>query len=109
VSEADISGGKQKEFRAYIDQKKLESYGLTLAAVNAAISSANTTSPIGDIKISGYKHSISVDSRYYSVEELKNIVLGKRGDSGIVYLKDVAEVKQVAKEVSSISRLSIAG
>ena len=109
VSEVDISGWKEKEFWVYIDPKKLEKYNLTLDTINSAISASNTTSPIWDIKISWYKHSISVDSRYYSVQSLKNIVIWKKWDSWILYLKDIAEVKEVAKKVTSISRLSISG
>jgi len=109
VSEVNISGWKEKEFWVYIDPKKLEKYNLTLDSVNSAISSNNTTAPIWSIKISGYKHSISVDSRFYSIQTLKNIVLLKKWDSWIIYLHDIAEVKEVAKEITSISRLSISG
>ncbi len=109
VSEVNISWGMQKEFWVFIDPKKLEQYDISLSSVNSAIQTANMTLPIGDIDIGAYKHSINVDGRFYDIEKLKNIVITKLGDTGIVYLKDIADVKIAPKKITSISRLSVWG
>lgn len=109
VSEVTISGWMEKEFWVFIEPQKLEQYGLTLSAVNTAIQSANMTLPIWDIEIGSYKHSINVDSRFYSIEKLKNIVVARLGDTWIVYLSDVADVKESPKKITTLSRLSVWG
>lgn len=109
VSEVNISGWMEKEFWVFIDPKKLEQYGLSLSSVNSAIQTANMTLPIWDIDIWSYKHSINIDGRFYDIEKLKNIVITKLGDTWIVYLKDIAEVKIAPKKITSISRLSVSG
>lgn len=107
VSEVNISGGQEKEFWVFIDPKKLEEYSLSLSSVNTSISNVNMTLPIWDINVWLYKHSISVDSRFYNTEKLKNIIVAKKWDTWIVYLKDIAEVKESPKKITTISRLSI--
>lgn len=107
VSEVNISGWLQKEYGVFIDPKKMEQYGLSLSTINSAIQTANTTIPVWDIDIGSYKHSLNVDTRFYSIEKLKNIVVAKFGETGIVYLKDIAEVKESPKKITSISRLSV--
>lgn len=107
VSEVNISGWEQKEFWVFIDPKKLEKYWITLSTVNSAIANVNMTMPIWDIDVWAYKHSISVDSRFYSVQKLKDVVVAKMWDTWIIYLKDIADVKESPKKITSISRLSI--
>ncbi|MDD5770488.1 MAG: efflux RND transporter permease subunit, partial [Candidatus Gracilibacteria bacterium] len=107
ISEVRISGGQETEFLVSIDPKKLESYGLTISQVNTAIQAQNFTFPIGSFDIGDYTHSLTVDERFYNINKLKDVVLTKLGDTGIIYLKDVANVKEAGKKITSISRLSV--
>jgi len=107
ISSIEILWWEQKEFWVFIDPIKLETYNLTIDNVNNIISNSNSTSPIWDIKISWFKHSINIDSRYYSIEKLENIIVWKKWESWIIYLKDIAEVKESPKKITSISRISI--
>lgn len=109
VSEVNISWWLEKENWVFIEPSKLEKYWLSLSQVNSAIANTNLTLPIWDIQISSYKHSINVDERFYDIEKLKNIVITKLWDTGIVYLKDIAEVTESPKKITSISRLSVNG
>lgn len=108
VSEVNISWWLEKEYWVFIDPKKLEKYWLTIQTVNSAIQWTNMTLPIWEINILSYKHSVNVDERFYDIEKLKNIVVTKLWDTWVVYLKDIAEVKESPKKITSISRLSIA-
>lgn len=107
VSEVHISWGEEKEFWVLIDPIKLEQYWLTLDAVNTAIKAVNITVPVWNIEVWDYTHTISVDSRFYDVETLKNIVVKKLWDTWVVYLKDVAKVDEIPKKIKTISRISI--
>ena len=107
VSEVNVSWWEEKEFWVLIDPKRLEQYWVTLDNVNSAIKAVNMTIPLWDIDVWSYTHSISVDSRFYDIESLSNIVVKKVGDTWVIYLKDVADVNEIPKKITSISRVSI--
>jgi len=109
VSEVTISGGLEREFGVFVDPQKMTQYGVSLSMVNSAIASMNMTMPIGSIDVDSYKKTINLDTRFYTVETLKNIIVTKIGDTGIVYLKDVADVRESPKKITTISRLSVDG
>lgn len=107
VSEVNISWGQEVEYWVFIDPKKLEAYSLTLDNVNSAIKTSNFTLPIGDLDVTKYVHSVSVDTRFYDIESLKNVVVTKLWDTWIIYLKDIANIQESPKKITTISRLSV--
>jgi len=109
VSEATISGWQEREFWVFVDPQKLSQYGITLSTVNQAIASMNLTMPIGSIEVDEYKKTINLDSRFYTVQTLWNIVVTKIGETGILYLKDIAEVRESPKKETTRARLSVDG
>ncbi|MDD2565534.1 MAG: efflux RND transporter permease subunit [Candidatus Gracilibacteria bacterium] len=109
VSEARLSGGDQVEFRVEYDPKKLDELNLTASSVNSAIAGLNFTIPIGDLAVDKYKHTITLDERFFDIQSLKNLVISKTGNSGIIYLKDVANVFEAPKKRTTLSRLSYKG
>ncbi len=109
VSEANISGGDQTEFTVWVDPARLTSYGISLDAVNSAISGMNLAFPIGNYTVGDYTHVLTVDERYYTIEKVKTIPVGHLGDTGVVTLGDLGTVEETAKERTSISRMSSKG
>ncbi|MCK9273148.1 efflux RND transporter permease subunit [Candidatus Gracilibacteria bacterium] len=109
VSEARLSGGDQVEFRVEYDPKKLDELNLTAGAVNSAIAGLNFTIPIGDLSVGKYKHTVTLDERFFDIQSLKNLVISKTGNSGIIYLKDVANIIEAPKKRTTLSRLSYKG
>lgn len=107
ISEVNISGWDQTEFLVSVDPKKLETYWLTIAQVNSAIQNQNFTFPIWDYDIGNYTHSLTIDERFYNINNLKKTVITKLWDTWIITLSQVATVKESAKKVTSISRLSV--
>jgi len=73
VSEINISWWSEKEYWVSVDPKALENYNLTLDSINSSIKAQNFTIPIWDLDVWAYKHSISVDTRYYTVADLKDV------------------------------------
>lgn len=106
VSEVRVSGWDQVEFRVDIDPKKLYQYWLAVWTVNSAISWQNFTIPIWDLNVDKYKHTVTVDERYFDIETVKNIVVAKNWDSWIIRLKDIANISESPTKRTTISRLS---
>ncbi|MDD2486876.1 MAG: efflux RND transporter permease subunit [Candidatus Gracilibacteria bacterium] len=109
VSEVKISGGDQAEFRVEYDPKKLDELNLTASSVNSAIAGLNFTIPIGDLAVDKYKHTVTLDERFFDIQSLKNLVISKTGNSGIIYLKDIANVFEAPAKRTTLSRLSYKG
>ena len=109
VSEVAISGGDEEEFYVDYDPVKLETYGVTPDQADAAIKSMNLTFPIGDVKIDKYQHTITIDDRFYTINEVSDIVVAKNGDTGIIRLKDIAKVSIGAVKKVTFARVASAG
>lgn len=107
ISEARISGGSEEEFEVAYDPKKLEQLWLTPADGDNALKTNNVSFPIGDINIDNYKHILSVDTRYYNIGEIEEIIVAKSGETWIIKIKDIAKVQLVAKKRTSLARTSI--
>jgi multidrug efflux pump subunit AcrB len=67
----------------------------------------NLTFPLGKVKIDKYEHVITIDNRYYTQNELENIVVAKNGDTGIIRLKDIAKVELGAKTKVTFARVAV--
>jgi len=65
--------------------------------------------PIGNYDIGDYTHSLSVDERFYNINKIKDIVISRLGDTGTIFLKDIASITESPKKITSISRMSDAG
>ncbi len=107
VSRVDISGGDDVEYRIDYIPSKLESYGITADQANQAIKGVNFTLPIGDYTVEGYKHTMNIDNRFYSLQSLRDIPVANIGDPGIIFLRDIAIVTESAIKRERESRLSL--
>ncbi|NVM20443.1 MAG: efflux RND transporter permease subunit [Desulfobacterales bacterium] len=87
-----IHGGLKRRINVYFDMGKVEGFHLSMDRVNRVLAAENMNIPAGSIK-SGFKdYFIRVPSRYGSVEEMRNTVIGHHKKNP-VYLRDVARVE----------------
>lgn len=107
VSEARISWGSEEEFEVAYDSKKLEQLWITPTDWDNALKSNNISFPIWNINIDNYKHILSVDTRYYGIWEIEEIIVSKSWETGIIKIKDIAKVSLVAKKRTSLARTSV--
>jgi multidrug efflux pump subunit AcrB len=84
VSEVSIGGGAQRQIQLWIDPQQLAAYGLSVQDVRQALRTVG---------------------RFESVDELRELVLVRRGDS-LVRLRDVAQVVSHHQPLTSISRFN---
>jgi HAE1 family hydrophobic/amphiphilic exporter-1 len=105
VGQVSISGGRQREIQVNLDPQKLQSYGLSPVAVLAAIKNGNVEYPIGTVNDSDYNFSVRLVGKFKSLDDLRTFVVGTVGGQ-LVYLSDLAEVQDGAKDVDTISRIN---
>jgi HAE1 family hydrophobic/amphiphilic exporter-1 len=105
VAEVQIIGGEKRELRVNVDKDKMKSYGLSLAAINQAIASANVEFPTGKLKSTEEQMTVRLAGKYKTVSDLKNLILTTTGSSPI-RLGDVADVVDGSKDQITVSRFN---
>lgn len=106
VAKVNLIGGNEREIRINLDAKKLEAYKVSIMQITQAIQSNNMDFPTGKIKNEKGQSLIRLAGKYTSTEEIRNLVVGIDKNKSKVYLHNVAEVEDGAKEVKIISRIN---
>lgn len=104
ISEATITGDKEKEVQVNIDLPKLQANQLSFNDVQSALASENINIGAGDILLGKTRRSIRTDAEFTNMDEIRNVIV-KHEKGNIVYLKDIADVLFTYKEVESFARL----
>ncbi len=104
ITRVDLVGALDREIQIDVDMYKMQVTQLTMGDIQRAIGFENVAISGGTITNNGIKRTVSVRKEFKSVEELKNIVIGSQSGA-MVYLKDVAEVRDGFKEQESFARL----
>jgi multidrug efflux pump subunit AcrB len=105
ITRVDIVGALEREIQIDLDMYRMQSADVTFGDVQRAVSSENVTISAGTINTYGMKRTIRLVGQFNDIETLKNIVLTS-SSGALVYLKDIADVKDSFKEQESFSRLN---
>lgn len=111
VSQAEVTGGRDKIVRVEVSQNRLEAYGLTLSSIKNTLAMQNIQMGGGEISQGDFDYYVRTPEEYSSIEEIKDtIVTSKPGmdlkgnltSNKIVRLRDIAEVFEGFEDESSI-------
>ena len=105
ISEASITGDKEKEVQINVDLPKLKANQISFTDIQNAIAQENVNIGAGDILLGETRRSIRTDAEFEDMDQIRNIIV-KHENGNIVYLKDVADVDFTYKEVESMARLN---
>lgn len=103
VGTVRMFGGRKREVEVLMNPQRLRAYGLTVGEVSAALQAQNLEMPGGSIQEGPGRLSVRTMGRIASIRALSEIVVGKR-DGFAVKLGEIAEVRDGAKEASSVVR-----
>ncbi|MCX8784822.1 efflux RND transporter permease subunit VmeI [Vibrio parahaemolyticus] len=101
VSKVSVSGQQQEQVFIEVSMKKLSSIGLSPNTVFNLLSTQNIVSDAGAIRIGDEYIRIQPTGEFQSVEELGDLLITESGAQGLIFLKDVAEIKRGYVEVPS--------
>src|SRR6266851_1497941 len=85
-------GGKQRQVMVDLDQRLLQSKGLSPADVVTALGQQNIVLPSGTAKIGQFEYDVALNASPRTVAELNDLPVKVVGNSTI-YLRDVAHVR----------------
>ncbi len=104
VAQVDILGGKEREIQINIDSDKLEQYKLSITQVTQILTYSNLDFPIGKVEDKERQVLVRLNSKYSTISDIENIVLKETPDGGILRVRDIADVIDGQKEITSINR-----
>jgi hydrophobic/amphiphilic exporter-1 (mainly G- bacteria), HAE1 family len=106
VGQVYLLGGREREIRVNIDLEKLQSYSLTVPDVLKEVGKANLDFPTGKIDDRDRQFVVRLAGKFKNLEELKGLALRSSPSTGTVYLRDVAEVEDGFKEITTLTRVN---
>lgn len=103
ISKADLAGTVEREIQINVDPYKLESVGVSFGDIAGAVQTENLTISGGSIKNGDFERTLRIDGEFTNPEDLMDIIV-KTDQQKIVYLRDVAEIKDTFKDRVSYAR-----
>ncbi|MDX1400075.1 MAG: efflux RND transporter permease subunit, partial [Oceanospirillum sp.] len=95
-----IAGQQQEQIFIEISRARLSALGITVGQLDQLLSSQNTVSNAGQVKVGSEFIRISTTGEFEDISALENLLLpSANGDT--VYLSDVAEVRRGYKDPAS--------
>jgi len=104
ITRVDIVGSLEREIQIDVDMYKMQAASVSFRDIESAVASENVTVSAGTITLFGTKYTIRLAGQFKSPEQIKNIIL-KSSSGAIVYIQDIAEVRDGFKEQESFARL----
>ncbi len=105
VGEVTLGGSLERNVRIWVDARKLDAQGLTVADLVAALQREHVELPAGRIETEGREVNVRVMGEALNLETLRNLVVRENGGSP-VYLTDVALVEDGFEDVRRVSRVN---
>lgn len=106
VAQVTLVGGDEREIRINLDAQKIQGYGLSIGRVVQMLQASNLDFPTGKVKGDETQYVVRVAGKIASVEELREIVVGRSKAGGNIRLADIAEVQDGNRDRTTISRLN---
>lgn len=93
ISKITLNGFPDEEIEIGFDESSLKAYGITFQEAAQAVAQSNLDITGGTIKGRAEEIRIRAESKGYTAERFENIVVRSREDGSIVYLKDIATIR----------------
>ena len=103
VASVDVSGGLIREVQVVLDQERLQSYGLTVSEVIAALRAANQDVAAGRIGSEERELVGKTAGKFRSIDDIRSVLLDAGGRR--IALSEVAAVSDTHQEQRLWSRL----
>ena len=105
VGSVTVSGGLVREIQIEVDPARMETAGVTISQVIGALAAVRNDTPAGNVDSGGERINVRIESSVTSLAELEQLVVGM-GPSGVILLRDVADIIDGESEVTEIVRMN---
>ncbi|MDN3609721.1 efflux RND transporter permease subunit [Vibrio ostreicida] len=94
VSKISVSGQQQEQVFIEVSMKRLSSLGLSPTTVFNLLSTQNVVSDAGAIRVGSEYIRIQPTGEFENVDQLGDLIITESGAQGLIYLRDVAQIKR---------------
>ena len=105
VGSVGLMGAPGREIQVNIDPRKMESYNVTVEMIAGVLNAENLNLPAGNIEMGMMDYPLRIKGEFPSSDVLEDIVLASFNEQ-IIYLGDVATVKDTIRDTSLDERLN---
>lgn len=112
VGQASLFGAKEYSMRIWLNLERMNSLGVSVQEVTAAIQSQNAQAAVGRIGAAplstdiDFQLSITTRGRMSTPEEFGEIVVRAKDDGGLLKVKDIARIELGERSSDRFSRLN---
>lgn len=105
IKRVDKVGGLEREIQINVDLYKMTAAQISFRDIQMAVAYENIEATPGEVKVEGEQRLISIKKVFQSAEDIGNLSI-KNPQGAVIYLKDIAEVKDTYKDPESFARLN---
>lgn len=106
VGQITLVGGEEREIKVNLNKNKIEAYGLSILQIAQVIKASNLDYPTGKIKNERNQFIVRIAGKFNSIDDLRNLTVGKSRNGGDIRLSDVADVEDGHKDYTTINRIN---
>lgn len=105
VASVNVVGGLEREIDINVDPDKLAFYGLSMQQIARTLQAENMNLPGGTVSQGKKDYLIRTTAQFKDISEIENLPI-PLPQGGTISLKNLAEIKDTHKEVSTIARFN---
>ena len=105
VASVAVSGGRTREIVVELVADRIRGFGVSEAQVMQLLAMENTARPVGALEDAGRTLTVNVDAQFRTLDDIRNLPITTPMGAQI-FLRDIAEVREVYRELSSHSYLN---
>jgi HAE1 family hydrophobic/amphiphilic exporter-1 len=106
VAQVSLSGGDEREIKVNVNPDKVRAYGLSIMQIMGAVRNANMDFPTGKFKDADGQFVVRIAGKFKSIDDMRQLIVGRSRQGGDIHLADVAEVHDGTKDYSLITRIN---
>ena len=104
VAEITLLGGEEREIQVKMNLDKIKLYKISISQVVESINRSGLDLPVGKLLTTKENNSVRLTGKFLRIEDIKLVQISMPVPGSPVYVKDVADVTDGVKEISSVSR-----
>ncbi|HWB27120.1 MAG TPA: efflux RND transporter permease subunit [Chitinophagaceae bacterium] len=105
LNRVDMVGAPTREFQINVDNLRMQSANITFNDIENAVKGENADISGGLLQVGDMKRTVQLKGQFKTADDISRVVL-RNPSGGIVYLKDIATIKDTIKENESYARLN---
>ncbi len=106
VAQAVVTGGLEREILVTVKPEKLIAYNISFKEIENALKSANINMPSGSIMKGLFRYSLRTIGEFGNIDDIKNTIVKTNKAGNVIYLNDIADVKENFKDRKGLTRLN---